>query len=110
MDSKHATSIRRAGLRNTPAQHRHATHQRTRFQVVRFQGSFNAATPRWASFAAGSLLEVEAVPYMIDPPSDYDLLEVWREHLAWLEDELAGNPGDEDLIRAIREARYCAYL
>lgn len=45
------------------------------------------------------------MPYIIDPPSDYDLLEVWREHLAWLEDELAGNPGDEDLIRAIREAR-----
>lgn len=42
---------------------------------------------------------------MIDPPGDYEPIEVWRTFLADLEDELLHSPGDEDLIRAITEAR-----
>lgn len=45
------------------------------------------------------------MPYLIDPPGDYEPLEVWRTFLADLEDELLHSPGDEDLIRAIKEAR-----
>lgn len=45
------------------------------------------------------------MPYFIDPPNTWGPLEAWRGHLAELEDELTINPGDEDLIRAIKEAR-----
>lgn len=45
------------------------------------------------------------MPYFIDPPNPWGPLQAWRDFLAELEDELAGNPGDADLLRAIKEAR-----
>jgi hypothetical protein len=45
------------------------------------------------------------MPYFIDPPVPWATLDEWREYLADLEGELDGNPGDESLERAIKEAR-----
>lgn len=45
------------------------------------------------------------MPYLIDPPTEFDAIETWRDFLAEIEAELGDNPGDADLVAAADKAR-----
>lgn len=45
------------------------------------------------------------VRYLIDEPTEFDDVEVWRKFLAQMESALDDDPGNSDLTRAAEKAR-----